>query len=301
MDEPSSLGRKRPFAVLDSDDEQQDYSVLVRSLAKHKNLDTSSELELEQFSRLRLKEQLIAIQATQLVIKQAQAAQSNAAAWAIPPELESNIVKYGTAFAFSANSRAYKKWATETVLAAMRAGKVALPPDSDIGRLDKVLKRIGEKLTDYRSEMKRKIKESIPAQTDVATLAAEIVQGYGVKLTVEFYHRVAWLRSYGPQVGFDKKGFWDNIDALLEKARKQFPENARYSAHFKSIYRKDIAAFGTEATEIAVVAFTAVPEHQRIVEKTATEATSSTRKRPRMQTLPAGPATSSSGGTPRPE
>ncbi|EJD42845.1 hypothetical protein AURDEDRAFT_138092 [Auricularia subglabra TFB-10046 SS5] len=293
-------GQKRASTVLESDDDEEDHTVLVRSLAKHKDLDTNSELELEQFARLRPKQQVIAMQATQLAIKQALNAQSSAAVWAIPPELESSINKYTTAFVYSANCRAYKKWAAETILAAMRAGKVALPPDSDMGRIAKVLKRISDKLTDYRSELKRKIKDSIPASVDIATLAADIVNGSGVKLTVEFYHRLAWLRAYGPQAGFDKKAFWDEIDDFLHKARTQFVD-ARYSAHFKSVYRKDLATYGTEAINVGVVAISAIPEHQRLVEQTATNTTGTTRKRARVQSKTAAPRASSSASTSRTE
>ncbi|EJD51245.1 hypothetical protein AURDEDRAFT_159650 [Auricularia subglabra TFB-10046 SS5] len=293
-------GSKRAFSAVDTEDEEPaDHSLLVKSLTTRHNLDASSGLELERFSKLRLQEQLIMLEATVLALKQAMAAQTSATAWAIPAELESNITNYTSAFAFSANCRAYKKFAPETVLAAMRAGKVALPADSDIGRLDKVVKRISDRLTDYRAELKRKIKDSIAAKTDIATLAAIVVHGVAVKLTVEFYHRLAWLRHYGPQLDFESKFFWNNVDNLLEKVRGKFPGD-NYTLHFKSIYRKDTDKFGSDAANIANIAlvqFSALPEHQRIVENTATNTTNTARKRACV-VRQAVPRASSSASTP---
>ncbi|EJD41827.1 hypothetical protein AURDEDRAFT_115282 [Auricularia subglabra TFB-10046 SS5] len=291
-------GSKRPISAVDSedDDEPADHTRLVQSLSKRHNLDTSNGLELERFSKLRLQEQLIMLEATILALKQALASQTSASAWAIPAELESNITNYASAFAFSANCRAYKKWAPETVLAAMRAGKVALPADGDVGRLDKVMKRIGDRLTDYRAEMKRKIKDSIAAETDIATLAAAVVHGTGVKITVEFYHRLAWLRYYGPQLEFNKT-FWNNVDDLLEKIRGKFPGDM-FTAHFKSTYRKDVEKFGRGPIDIAVVEFSALPEHQRLVEKTAINASNPARKRACVSGQTSVTRASSSASTP---
>ncbi|KZV95757.1 hypothetical protein EXIGLDRAFT_834133 [Exidia glandulosa HHB12029] len=249
-----------------------------------------SDMELQRFAELRIPQQLIMIEANCLFVKQLLEAQAEVTTFTISSELEENITKYTCAFLYSAHTRVYKENAQQVVLAAMRRASVVIPAKTDVGRVGIVVARIGARLTDLRSTMKRKLKASVQedTRTDLATLASDTVAGSGIQLTVEFYHRLAWLRRYGPDIGFDEHDFWGKIDAALAKVRKDF-KGEEYAQHFRSTYRKDIKKFGDVATDVPIVLEAALPDFQKLMDESASVATAPTavKRKPRQKARPA--------------
>ncbi|KAJ7302617.1 hypothetical protein DFH08DRAFT_977745 [Mycena albidolilacea] len=190
--------------------------------------------------------------------------------WTIPPDLHRRIVGYVRAFVFSPTTVCYRGINVgEHILKAMRECNVKnLPEEDDIIAVGLVLALIRSKGTHYRNTFKTKVKASMARNSsmrNIATLSHKLLKDTGVKPTVQFYQRVAFIRwCLSNYPNLSEEDFWPKgVDNSIATFRHQHKTQEELDACFNTIYEDDKVEYGKpEDTDLTTVDFSTTPDWQ---------------------------------------
>ncbi|KAJ7140291.1 hypothetical protein C8R43DRAFT_1018169 [Mycena crocata] len=134
-------------------------------------------------------------------------------------------------------------------------GVLDLPPPSETGRCEVVLKCIGKALTDKRHYIKSQIFASLsPAEdgvkVDIAKLTRSCISNSPVQPTVAMYQRLALIRSVATDLK-DGENFWATVDKQLNIYYQNFSPSER-KTFFEMHYNTDVANHGAADKEIPI-------------------------------------------------
>ncbi|KJA14957.1 hypothetical protein HYPSUDRAFT_149710, partial [Hypholoma sublateritium FD-334 SS-4] len=174
---------------------------------------------------------------------------SAAPPYQLSEELKTNINNYSVAVMLSVNVSAYKGGVPRNhVLDILKRYRFDLPPgiEHDLANWEKISAYVSYALTQTRSKVKKAIRESIKANTNIFTLSQAIVQSTPCRTTVQLCARVALMRAIHEECNGGEK-YWNLIDARLEFIRSRAGSSASKMAKaFNEVLRLDRAKYGAD-------------------------------------------------------
>ncbi|CAA7263726.1 unnamed protein product [Cyclocybe aegerita] len=192
---------------------------------------------------------------------------SAAPPYQLSDELKTNITNYGIAVLLSINVSAYKGDIPRNhVLDILKRYRFDLPAgiEHDYANWEKISTFVGYSLTQTRARVKKLIKDSIKANTNIFSLAQMIVHSTPCRTTIQLCSRVALMHVVHAECNGGKK-FWNLTDARLEFIRTRAGSSASKTARaFNEILKIDRATYG--AAEEYVIGDTVPDEWQQRVD-----------------------------------
>ncbi|PPQ93830.1 hypothetical protein CVT25_013539 [Psilocybe cyanescens] len=174
---------------------------------------------------------------------------SAAPPYQLSEDLKTNINNYGIAVLLSANISAYKGDVPRNhVLTILKKLRFDLPAgvEHDYASWEKISAYVSYSLTQTRARMKKLIKESLKANTNIFSLAQMIVHPSSCRTTIQLCARVALMRAIHAECSGGEK-YWNLIDTRLEFIRtKAGSSPAKTARAFNKILKVDRATYATE-------------------------------------------------------
>ncbi|KAJ7847524.1 hypothetical protein B0H13DRAFT_2091842 [Mycena leptocephala] len=266
--EEDGLPNSPPMPDLNQNASLVAYGRLVKRQA---NLSDASAVAFDQFCQAKSADERQALlYATVLQMLDLGKKNDRDAQWSIPADLNRKIIAYVRAFVFSPTTVCYRGLnVNEHILKAMRECNVkSLPDEDDLVAVELVLSLIGSKAIHYRNIFKTKVKQSMASKSpmrNIAVLSHKLLKDTGIKLTLQFYQWVAFIRwCLREYPALSDEEFWPNaVDLSIAKFRQTYKTKEELSQCFTTIYEDDKAIYGKpEDTEHKTVDFATTPEWQ---------------------------------------